>query len=644
MKKILLLLAFLLSSVIAAPQTDNLDSNQSIEKNQTAEETQAAPESETKSRNIYNLLREYVVLNQKLEEYKSDEKNTNEETLNDLKKRKNQILERIPLLIAEQEVDEEKTKEFFRTQKELELLQLKNKNNDFIYAKTTLDLTYLNIIESFYTSLLDIEKLFKNNANSNTLIKTIDQAIQNLAKSANYDITEQKERIKNYKELEELNEKERHISFVVISFNEILRYFKNNANLLESNYFFSTLKLQLWIDRINDFVNISFLNAGKIIVSIFVIVFFASLRHFFSYMLYFFLVKIIYRKNKEFDPETIRSIFVEKIKKPVGYLLLVYALNICFSILFYPAPIPPKLSNLFYIIYAVFITWTILVILDSYGVVFVSKFAEKSGKKEIVNLSVKILYFIIIIIAVLFVLSQLGFNISTIIASLGIGGLAVALAAKDIIENFFASVLLLFDDSFNQGDWIKIGGIEGNVVETGLRKTSIRTFDNSLVFLPNSSIMAANIENLSKRRMGRRMKTYVGVTYDATTTQLEACVKDLRDFINTCPLIAHEDDKALKYGDYRAKYRQNLVSIDDLEGYKKASYVTLSDFGESSINIELDFYIKSILGKDFKEARHIILLEVMKIVEKNGLSFAFPSRSIYLENFPPKLKDLGTKQ
>lgn len=631
MRKIFWILMFLILSAFAK-ESEILDENQSAIMNEETKE------------DVYNLVRQYINLNNELEQYKNKEKNASKEILNDFQKKKNQILEKIPLHITEQNIDEDRVKNFFKIKRELENLQNKNKKNDFTYAKTTLDLTHLRAIESFYSSLLDIEKLFKNNTDSTTLVKTIDSAMEKLEKNTNYDIKEQKDRIKNSEELEEINIKEREVELIINSYNEIFKYLKNNANLLQSNYFFSVFKLQIWIDKINEFVNINFFNVGKTIVSILVIIFFASFRKFFSYLLYFFLVEVIYRNKDKFDPNAIKSIFVEKIKKPIGYLLIIYAASICVSIAFYPAPTPLKISNLFYIIYAIFITWTLLVILDSYGVVFVSKFAEKSGKREIINLAIKILYFVVIIIAALFVLSQLGFNISAIIASLGIGGLAVALAAKDIIANFFASVLLLFDDSFNQGDWIKVAGIEGNVVETGLRKTSIRTFDNSLVFLPNSAIMAANIENLSRRQMGRRMKTYVGVTYDANAQQLESCVKDLKEFIDTCPLIAHEDDGALKYGDYRTKYRQNLVSIDDLEGYKKSSYITLSDFGESSINIELDFYIKSISGKDFREARHQILLEVMRIVEKNGLSFAFPSRSIYLENFPPKLEDLGVKK
>ncbi|ECR4635586.1 mechanosensitive ion channel family protein, partial [Campylobacter jejuni] len=309
--------------------------------------------------------------------------------------------------------------------------------------------------------------------------------------------------------------------------------------------------------------------------------------------------------------------------------------SLCLTIATYPAPLSVNLSNFFHIVYAVLIAWLILRMLDGYGVVLVSKLAQKSGKKEVVNLIIKILYFVIIIIALLYILAQLGFNISAIIASLGIGGLAVALAAKDIIANFFASILLLFDNSFNQGDWVEVSGIEGTVVETGLRKTTIRTFDNCLVFLPNSTIMGANIKNWSKRRMGRHVRMYLGVGYDATPEKLEQCVKDLREFLHTSDLVAHDEDSALKYGDHTTKYRQNLVSINDLEGYKNACYVALSEFADSSINIELYFYIKEIGGKDFREARQSLMLEFMRIIEKNGLTFAFPSRSIYIENLPP---------
>ncbi|EAI5368175.1 mechanosensitive ion channel family protein [Campylobacter coli] len=587
-------------------------------------------------KSVYSLVQKYIDLNHQIKEFKknNDENSSSYDgILSEFEKDKKSILSKMPDMIVKQQINEKAVESFLKTRQNLLDLQKKSINKPYVYVDTTLNIMYLDVVKSFYSSLFELERLFKNAANSESIISTVDKAMENLQNSTNIDLSIYKAKINNPSELEKISNKEEMIFNAVDAYVEILKYLRANADLLESNYIFSLLELQVWIDRINEIANIDFINTGKIVISILVLVFFMSLRRFFSNIVYFILVRLVYR-NKS-DADDIKVIFIDNIKKPVGFLLICYAISLCLTIATYPAPLSINLSNLFHIVYVVLIAWLILRILDGYGVVLVSKLAQKSGKKEVVNLIIKILYFVIIIIALLYILAQLGFNISAIIASLGIGGLAVALAAKDIIANFFASILLLFDNSFNQGDWVEVSGIEGTVVETGLRKTTIRTFDNCLVFLPNSTIMGANIKNWSKRRMGRHVKMYLGVGYDATPEKLEQCVKDLREFLHTSDLVAHDEDSALKYGDHTTKYRQNLVSINDLEGYKNACYVALSEFADSSINIELYFYTKEIGGKDFREARQSLMLEFMRIIEKNGLTFAFPSRSIYIENLPP---------
>ncbi|EIA90878.1 mechanosensitive ion channel family protein [Campylobacter coli] len=587
-------------------------------------------------KSVYSLVQKYIDLNHQIKEFKknNDENSSSYDgILSEFEKDKKSILSKMPDMIVKQQINEKAVESFLKTRQNLLDLQKKSINKPYVYVDTTLNIMYLDVVKSFYSSLFELERLFKNAANSESIISTVDKAMENLQNSTNIDLSIYKAKINNPSELEKISNKEEMIFNAVDAYVEILKYLRANADLLESNYIFSLLELQVWIDRINKIANIDFINTGKIVISILVLVFFMSLRRFFSNIVYFILVRLVYR-NKS-DADDIKVIFIDNIKKPVGFLLICYAISLCLTIATYPAPLSINLSNLFHIVYVVLIAWLILRILDGYGVVLVSKLAQKSGKKEVVNLIIKILYFVIIIIALLYILAQLGFNISAIIASLGIGGLAVALAAKDIIANFFASILLLFDNSFNQGDWVEVSGIEGTVVETGLRKTTIRTFDNCLVFLPNSTIMGANIKNWSKRRMGRHVRMYLGVGYDATPEKLEQCVKDLREFLHTSDLVAHDEDSALKYGDHTTKYRQNLVSINDLEGYKNACYVALSEFADSSINIELYFYTKEIGGKDFREARQSLMLEFMRIIEKNGLTFAFPSRSIYIENLPP---------
>ncbi|HEB9332113.1 TPA: mechanosensitive ion channel family protein [Campylobacter coli] len=587
-------------------------------------------------RSVYGLVQKYIDLNRQIKEFKSnnDENSSSYDgILSEFEKDKKSILSKMPDMIVKQQINEKAVENFLKTRQNLLDLQKKSINKPYIYVDTTLNIIYLNIVKSFYSSLFELEKLFKNAADSESITTTVDKAMENLQAATDVDLSAYKAKIDNPSELEKISNKEEVIFNAVDAYIEILKYLRANADLLESNYIFSLLELQVWIDRINETVDIGFMNTGKIVISLLVLAFFMSLRRFFSNIVYFILVRLVYR-NKS-DADDVKVIFIDNIKKPVGFLLVCYAISLCLTIITYPAPLSINLSNFFHIIYAVLIAWLILKILDGYGVVLVSKLAQKSGKKEVVNLVIKILYFVIFVIALLYILAQLGFNISAIVASLGIGGLAVALAAKDIIANFFASILLLFDNSFNQGDWVEVSGVEGTVVETGLRKTTIRTFDNCLVFLPNSTIMGANIKNWSKRRMGRHVKIYLGVGYDATPEKLENCVKDLKELLNTSPLVAHEDDGALKYGDHTTKYRQNLVSINDLEGYKNACYVALSEFADSSINIELYFYTKAIGAKEFREARQELMLEFMRIIEKNGLTFAFPSRSIYIENLPP---------
>ncbi|AXP08913.1 mechanosensitive ion channel family protein [Campylobacter hepaticus] len=585
---------------------------------------------------IYSLVEKYIDTNNQIKEFKKNEdqnSSTFKGILAELEKDKKNILNQIPDMIVGQKINEESVARFLKAKQKLLDTQRKNINKPYIYTDVSLNLAYFNIVQIFYSCLFEVQKLFKDTASSQDLIAIIDKAMENLQMFSRINLDNFKNKINNAEELEKIALKEDYIDNALDSYSEILKYLRSNAYLLESNYLFSLLELQVWIDRINQVINISFVNVGKIAISLLVLVFFISLRRFFSNIVYFLLVQIFYKNKNNIDD--IKLIFIENIKKPVGCLLLVYAASLCFTIATYPAPLSINLSNFFHIIYAILMAWLILKMLDSYGVVLVSKLAQKSGKKEVVNLVIKILYFVVVIIALLYVLAQLGFNISAIIASLGIGGLAVALAAKDIIANFFASILLLFDNSFNQGDWVEVSGVEGTVVEIGLRKTTIRTFDNSLVFLPNSTIMGANIKNWSKRRMGRHVRMYLGVGYDASPEKLEQCVKDLKEFLNTSPLVAHDEDSALKYGDHTTKYRQNLVSINDLEGYKNTCYVALSEFADSSINIELYFYTKEIGGKGFREARESLMLEFMRIIKKNDLNFAFPSRSIYIENLPP---------
>ncbi len=594
---------------------------------------------------ITELTGAYIANNKKLIEVQSSSdlnstatKSTN--TIKDLEKKKQDILNKIPLSISEKNMSiKEESAEFFNRKKKLkdQVSRLKNHKDKGEFVLLSLELASLNLAEAYYTGLIGLEELFKKGVKSNEIIEQLDKTLEGMKPFEVFDTTAEKENIKSDEILAKIKIFEENIVVEIKSYKEIIGYLRENAKLLESNYIFSELKLQSTIDYTNSLFDFKheYINIGKILLCLVVVVFIYSLRGGIIKLSFFIIDRILIGKKENSNAAFLREqLSKSSLTKALFYLMSAYSLDLCFSIAYYPSPTPLKVTSFFTIVYVLCMTWLIKGILDSYGMVLIANLAKRSKKKEEVNLIVKILYFIIMLIAVLAILSIFGFDVSTLIASLGIGGLAVALAAKDIIANFFASLILLFDDSFSQGDWIEIDGVEGNIVETGLRKTAIRTFDNCLVFIPNSNMLSSKIKNWSKRKVGRLVKMTVGVTYGAKSEDLRRCVIELKSMLDAHPLVAHEDDNALKSGDRFAHYRQNLVSINDLEGYQSACFVNLSSFGNSSIDIDLYFYTKAVDSKNHRIAKQEVMLEIMNIIERNNLSFAFPSTSLYIEKAP----------
>ena len=420
------------------------------------------------------------------------------------------------------------------------------------------------------------------------------------------------------------------------TYSAILNYLKDNSELFDSNFVLTSLNLQSIIDKINSSLNpnSNSINIGKIAIIILVCIFFILIPRLTSLLLYRIFITILSRHHN--TQNQFKEQFLAAIRLPVFTFFIIYALNLSLIIAYYPSTINIEMKNYFDIAYSVVIAWFVIGALDGYGIMLLSKIAQKSGRKEVINLIIKVLYFIVILITILIILSKIGFDISTIIASLGIGGLAVALATKDIIANFFASILLLFDNSFSQGDWIVCAGIEGTVVEVGLRKTTIRTFDNALVFVPNSKIMSESIKNWNRRKVGRQIKMQVGLSYTTSKESIQNCINDIKQMLLNHPGIAKSGiDSALNSNDARIKYRQSMVSVDDLDGYKSNLFVVLDEFGDNSINILIYCFSKSVIWGEYLATKEDVMLKIIEIVERyDDASFAFPSRSLYIESIP----------
>lgn len=285
--------------------------------------------------------------------------------------------------------------------------------------------------------------------------------------------------------------------------------------------------------------------------------------------------------------------------------------------------------SFFSIIYTLFFTFVFYRFMNTIARVKLSSFAESDVKmkNDLINVGLKILNSVIVLIGLLVVLFFAGVNLTAVLSGLGIGGIAVAFAAKDTISNFFGTVSILVSDAFAQGDWVEVNSKEGVVVEIGLRVTTLRTFDNALISIPNGTVANTDVKNWSKRTLGRRIKMSIGVKYDSKSEDLRNAVNEIRQMLDKHEAIATENTL------YEHNYSSvaKLVSKDDLEGVKKTLLVYLDEFGPSSINILIYCFSKSVVWGEWLETKEDVMHKIMEILEKNNLEFAFPSLSVYNE-------------
>lgn len=223
---------------------------------------------------------------------------------------------------------------------------------------------------------------------------------------------------------------------------------------------------------------------------------------------------------------------------------------------------------------------------------------------------------LIVVIGGVIFLEGWGIDVSAFLGGLGLAGMAVALAAKDSVANIFGGLTIFADNLYKRGDWIETPHFEGTVEVVGLRATKVRTFAKALVTMPNAQIVDSPVINWS-RMTHRRIKMVIGLEYRTTAKQMEAIVEKLRTFLK-------EDD--------------------DVAQTDVAQMVHLSDFGASSINIDLYYFTKTTDWVTWRDIRNRHIIAFKRIVEEEGAAFAFPSQSLYVETVPETLSNPNDDQ
>jgi len=364
---------------------------------------------------------------------------------------------------------------------------------------------------------------------------------------------------------------------------------------------------------------------GLDVIKLLLIAFVSLMVYFIRKVLYGIIERILLQTTylKRYTQE-----ILDDVRAPITSLLLIINLELALYI-YNDFSSFELMSKIFNIIYGIFFTVILYQIINSIARVKIENIehTDKRIKDEMINVAIKIINFLIIVCGLLLVLYLAGVNLTAVLSGLGIGGFAVALAARESLANFFGTISILMSDVFSQGDWIVADGKEGTVVEIGLRVTTLRTFDNAMISIPNGVLANGDVKNWNRRVIGRRIKMKLGVKYNSKAEDINNAVTTIREMLKKHKDIATVNTK------YEARLSKNakLVSKEDTLGVKRTLLVYLDAFSDSNISILVYCFTKTTDWNEWLAAKEDVMYKVMQILKENNLEFAFPSLSLYEE-------------
>ena len=260
------------------------------------------------------------------------------------------------------------------------------------------------------------------------------------------------------------------------------------------------------------------------------------------------------------------------------------------------------------------VTWLLFRLVGGFEKAFVHHKRESDESYDVTTVSVlgRIVRIAVVVTGILTILSILDIPISGMLAAGGVGGIAVGLAARDLLANFFGGFMVFMDRPFGVGDWISSPDrdIEGVVQKIGWRVTTIMKFDRRPMYVPNSVFTTITVVNPS-RMTHRRISEHIGVRYDDFGA-VRKVVDDIRSMLKSHEGIASD---------------QTLI-------------VQFDRFGASSLDIMVYCMTKTIVWQEYHEVREDVLLKIGEIIEGHGAEIAFPTRTLKLDSMPPELAGL----
>jgi len=362
-----------------------------------------------------------------------------------------------------------------------------------------------------------------------------------------------------------------------------------NTDFLLTEFFGNTLQDYLWL-------------LGAIIIGL---LFKKLISKYLSHLLF----KIVSKKDTTVGVEK----FDELLTKPIGFCIMLSIIYLGSSHIQFPPEwnlvnenefgLKMLISKGFSLIYVYSLFWILLRIID-FASLILHKKAELTENKmddQLIPFIIEIAKILTYIFAIFIIMGNVfNVNVAALATGLGIGGIALAMASKESLENLLGSFTIFFDQPFTVGDTVTVGSVTGTVEKVGFRSTRIRTFDKSLVTVPNKKMIDAELDNLGMRPV-RRVKFHIGVTYETTPDQIKGIVTDIQEMINEHPKT-NQDGK-----------------------------VRFQEFGSSSLDILVMYFVNSPKWGDLIDVKEDVNYRIMEIVKKHNSDFAFPSATVYLQ-------------
>lgn len=351
------------------------------------------------------------------------------------------------------------------------------------------------------------------------------------------------------------------------------------------------------INQIIDYISANE-NLFRIIAAVLIILITLAFRKLFARFISAVVIKLTEKTKTKLD-----DYIVSVVNRPLSFAFIVVGVWLAVLVLKLPPRFDEFMGRVVSSLLAFAVFWAAY---RASGVIasFIERFVKRTDSKiddmilPLLKNSVKV---IVVVIGITVIVDQWGYNIAGLLAGLGLGGLAFALAAQDTAANLFGGITIMLDKPFAIGDWIFTPQVEGIVEQMGIRSTRIRTFAQALVTVPNSALINNPITNWS--RMGKRRITYkLRLTYDSPLDKLRQCVERIREMLKNHPGI-HPD----------------------------TIFVYLENFGENAFEVFLYFFTNTIVWKEYLEVQEDVNMKVLGIIEELGLSIAVPSRSIFLK-------------